>query len=178
MSWLGSSMRRNRPPAPPKNGSAARGGARPSKRERKPARGANFDPVSDLYLGLIGTPQFSPKTAKNRLGAPTLKHEILTKLKTAEDENARRIEQAKEKAAEILKKARSRADEIRRQALEEAQRDQARQLEEERKRLAHERETTLADGKKREEKLRAQYRQGVEAQAKKAVDVFSRSIDA
>jgi V/A-type H+/Na+-transporting ATPase subunit G/H len=107
-----------------------------------------------------------------------VKQEILAKLKTTEDEVARRVEQARERATETLRQARVRADEVRRQAEEDARRDQKTQLEAERARLAQEREQVLADGRKREDQVRARFQTQVDAHVKKAVDVFTRSMNA
>ncbi len=107
-----------------------------------------------------------------------MKQEILVKLKTAEEETAQRVEKAKERAAEILKGARGQADEIRRKALEEAKRDQDAQIKAERTKLEQERDKVLGEGHAREEKLRARYQKEVDAAVKKAMTVFSRSVDA
>lgn len=107
-----------------------------------------------------------------------MKQEILTRLKTSEDETARRIEKSKETAAETLKTARRRGEEILREATEEAQRDQANQLGIERSRLQKEREAVLAQGQTKEKQLRSTYEKRADEHVRKAVEAFARSLNA
>lgn len=135
-------------------------------------------PVMDKYVGPIGTLPFSPKRSLTPTWRRAVKQDILVKLKSTEEETARRIEQAKARASDLLKDARRRAEEIRREALEEAQRDQADQLKRERSDLEKARDRTLQEGKAREEKVRAQYQKNADAYVKRSLDVFARSLDA
>lgn len=107
-----------------------------------------------------------------------MKQEILTKLKSAEADTARRVEAAREKAAELVRAARTRADEVRRQAQEDGRRDQEAAVQAERSKLAHERERLLAEGRAKEERLRTSYKKDADAHVKKVVDAFARSLDA
>ena len=107
-----------------------------------------------------------------------MKQEILTRLKSSEDETTRRVEKAKESATEIAKVARRRADEILREAADEAQRDQANQLGIERSKLQKEREQVLAQGAAKEKQMRASYEKRVDEHVKKAVEAFARSLNA
>lgn len=105
-----------------------------------------------------------------------MKQEILVKLKTAEAENEQRLQKAREQAQELLKQARVRADQVLRSVQTEAAQDQQAQLGAERSRLETERERILAEGRSREEKLRASYAAHVATRVKKALEVFERSL--
>lgn len=107
-----------------------------------------------------------------------MKQEILVRLKTAEEETARRIEKGRERAVKIVKESRGEADEIVRASQEQAQRDQEAQVAAERGRLDGERERVLAEGRAREGKVRARYEAEAGPFVKKAVEALARSLDA
>jgi len=105
-----------------------------------------------------------------------MKEEILVKLRSAEEQNAHRVAAAKERASELLKQARTAADQLVLQAQEEARRDEEAQVAAERKRLETERARILADGKKKEEQVRAAYQRKVDQHVEKALAAFERSL--
>lgn len=104
-----------------------------------------------------------------------VKEEILTKLRSAEEETAKRIAGAKERANEILKSARREADELTSKATDQARSDEERKVAAERQRLEKERERILADGAKQEQALRASYQKKVAQHVEKALASFERS---
>lgn len=107
-----------------------------------------------------------------------MKPEILVKLKSAEEETARRLEKARERAAETARDGRLQAEELLRVAAEDAQKDQEAQLATERARLEQERERILSEGRTKEDHLRAAYKKNADPYLKKALDTFSRSLNA
>lgn len=104
-----------------------------------------------------------------------VKEEILTKLRSAEEDNAKRVAAAKEQANEILKTARRDAEERIAKAQEEARKSEEQKLSAERSRLEKERDRILAEGTKQEQALRASYQTKVAQHVEKALGSFERS---
>ena len=107
-----------------------------------------------------------------------MKQEILVKLKSAEEETAKRLVATKERAADLLKQARAQAEDVRRHAQEDARRDQEAQLASERARLAKDKDRILAEGAARDQKLRDHYKKQADSGVEQALEVFTRSLDA
>jgi vacuolar-type H+-ATPase subunit H len=104
-----------------------------------------------------------------------VKEEILVKLRSAEEDTAKRVANAKDRAAEILKQARVDAQQLVQQAQDEARRDEETKVAAERKRLEAERTRILEDGKRKEEGLRSAYQKRVDQHVEKALQSFERS---
>ena len=104
-----------------------------------------------------------------------VKEEILTKLRSAEEETQKRVAAAKEQANEILKSARREAEDRIAKAQEEARKSEEQKLAAERQRLEKERERILAEGSKQEAALRASYAKKVDKHVEKALGSFERS---
>lgn len=104
-----------------------------------------------------------------------VKEEILVKLRSAEEETARRVAAAKARAQDVLKEARREAERILAEAEEQARSAEDHRLADERKRMEQERVRILAKGREREEALRSTYAKNVDAFVEKALATFERS---
>jgi vacuolar-type H+-ATPase subunit H len=133
-------------------------------------------PNAYIWFLFWAAPKFSVAKRIASTGRTVMvKEEILSKLRSAEEETAKRIAKAKEQAAEILKSARREADERIARAESDARSGQEAKLADERKRLEKERDRILAEGAKKEEALRASYAKKVGQHVEKAIDLFERS---
>src|SRR5688572_27325025 len=83
-----------------------------------------------LYMvPLLGGPEVLRRDAKRTTGRTVMvKEEILTKLRSAEEETAKRVASAKEQANEILKSARREAEERIAKAQEAARKEEEQKL--------------------------------------------------